>query len=67
MPPPSYFAENILKVLLNPKILKSKVCKCTPLYINGSSTYVIDLTALRHPDDIEKDSFADWTYDGSHS
>ena len=28
---------------------------------------VIDLTALRHPDDIKKDIFADWTYDGSHS
>ena len=62
VPPPSYFAEDILKILLNPKILKSKVCTRTPLYVNGSSTYVTDVTALRHPDDIKKDSFGVWTY-----
>ena len=36
----------ILKILLNPKILKTKVCKRTHLYVNGSSTYVIDLTVM---------------------
>ena len=28
--------------------------------------HVIDVTALRHPDDIKKDSFGVWTYNGSH-
>ena len=28
---------------------------------------VINVTALSHPDDIKKDSFGVWTYNGSHS
>ena len=32
-----------------------------------SSTFVVDLNSLEHPDDIKKDEFRKWKYSGSHS
>ena len=38
-----------------------------PVNVNRSSTFVVDLKSLKHPDDIKKDDFGKWTYSGSHS
>lgn len=53
-PPPSYSAEQIL---MDPNIDVSKICKERPTHVTRSSTYVVNLTSLGHPDDIKKDCF----------
>lgn len=66
IPPAKYGAEYILKILLNPKIDKQKICHQKPCNITKSSTFVVDVLSLQHPDDIKKDEFGIWNYSGSH-
>ena len=42
----------------------SKVAKERPIEVEESSTFVVDLTCLQHPDDM-KDMYG-WDYSGSH-
>ena len=66
-PPEKYLAETILKILLNPSISMSKVCSTWPIEdIETSSTFVVDITKLKHPDDVRKDYFGKWVHSGSH-
>ena len=62
-----YTGEQILKILLNPHIIKKKICHSKPCNVSQSSTFVVDLESLQHPDDIKKDDFGKWVYSGSHS
>ena len=66
VPPERYAAEDIVCILLNPKIDKQKICKQRPLEIQSSSTFIVDLDSLQHPDDVKKDNFGVWTHSGSH-
>ena len=66
MPKNVYTGEDILKILFDPKIDKSKICLECPRQIVHSSTFVVDLDELKHPDDIKKDEFGKWNYSGSH-
>ena len=34
--------------------------------IETSSTFMVDLDSLKHPDDVKKDEFGRWLYSGSH-
>ncbi len=65
-PPPKYAAETIMKMLLNPHIRKGKVCVTWPVTVETSSTLVVDITKLKHPDDVRKDFFGKWVNSGSH-
>lgn len=65
-PPPKYSAERILKILLDPSLPTSKVCSVRPTNIFKSSTYVIDISKLEHPDDDKNDNFGTWKHSGSH-
>ena len=60
-----YLAEQILRILSDPNIDPQKVCHGIPTDITKSSTYVVDLASLKHPDDIKKDFFGVWSYNGS--
>ena len=62
-----YTGEQILKILLNPHIEKKRICCSKPYNVSQSSTFVVDLESLPHPDDIKKDDFGKWIYSGSHS
>ena len=62
-----YTGERILKILLNPNIKRRRVCHKRPINVSVSSTFVVDLNSLEHPDDIKKDEFGKWKYSGSHS
>ena len=63
-----YTGEQILKILLNLHIIKKKICHSKPCNVSQSSTFVVDLESLQHPDDIKKDDFGKWIYSGgSHS
>ena len=42
------------------------MCSHRPSNIRQSSTFVVDLEALKHPDDVKKDEFGSWKYSGSH-
>ena len=67
IPPPKYTAEYILKLLLNPDIDRSRICCTWPVSnIVCSATFVVDLTSLKHPDDVRKDFFGKWIHSGSH-
>jgi hypothetical protein len=66
IPPPKYFADSILKILLDPNINKDKICKEKPCNVTESATYVVNIKNLQHPDDIKKDQFGIWNYSGSH-
>lgn len=66
IPPMKYTAEQVLKILLDPDIDKSKVCNRKPILVTKSATYVVNVKSLQHPDDIKKDQFGIWKYSGSH-
>ena len=36
------------------------------MHITESSTFVVDLNSLKHPNDVKKDEFGKWHYNGSH-
>ena len=66
-PPPKYVAEGILKILLDPNIDRTKICCTWPLSgIKSNATFVVDLTKLKHPDDVRKDFFGRWNHSRSH-
>ncbi len=65
-PPPKYTATRILQILLDPNIDQSLVAKKRPVEVERSSTFVVDLTCLKHPDDVKKDMYGQWDYSGSH-
>ena len=67
VPSEKYAIEEFIRILLDPKIDQNKVCKQQPLDIISSSTYVVDLDCLQHPDDVKKDNFGVWTHSGSHT
>ena len=43
---------------LDPNIDPRKVCHGIPTDVTKSSTYIVDLVSLKHPDDIKKDFLA---------
>ena len=53
--------------VLDPKIDEDRIVKQRPLQIHCSSTFVVDITQLSHPDDIKKDMYGKWLYKGSHT
>ncbi len=66
-PPPKYPAESVLKRLLNPNIDRQRVCTTWPVSnINHNAAFVVDVTQLKHPDDVRKDYFGKWIHSGSH-
>ena len=65
-PPPKYTATRILQILLDPNIEQSLIAKGRPIEVEKSSTFVVDLTCLKHPDDVKKDMYGRWDYSGSH-
>ena len=34
--------------------------------IKANATFVVDITSLKHPDDVRKDFFGKWIHSGSH-
>ena len=66
-PPNKYSVERVIKILLDPKIDKSRICHQWPLNIMKNSTFVIDLNSLKDPDDVKKDNFGVWKHNGSHN
>lgn len=62
-----YTGEQILKILLNPRIDEKKICHFKQCNVSQSSTFVVDLESLQHLDDIKKDDYGNWIYSGSHS
>ena len=66
-PPPKYSAEAVLKLLLDPSIDRCQVCITWPVgNITGNASFVVDITSLKHPDDVRNDSFGRWIHSGSH-
>ena len=65
-PPPKYSAEGVIRILLNPDLDKSKVCTIRPTVVSISSTFVVDISKLAHPDDVKNDNFGIWSHSGSH-
>ena len=64
-PPPKYSSEDLLKILLSPKD-KERVCRTWPVSgIETTSSFIVDIQALKHPDDVKKDVFGKWMYSGS--
>ena len=65
-PPPKYTATRILQILLGPTIDQSMIAKGRPIQVERSSTFIVDLMCLKHPDDVKKDMYGRWDYSGSH-
>ena len=57
----------IMQILLNPSINQSKIAQTRPMEVTSTSTFVVDLTKLAHPDDIKRDAYGRWTHKGSHA
>jgi len=62
VPSEKYTSEEIIHILLDPKIDQKRGCMQSPLDNVSSSTYVVDLDCLQHPDDLKKDNFGVWTH-----
>ena len=67
VPPEKYSAEQIIKILLDPNFDDKKICKQRPVNVKSSSTFVVDLSSLKDPDDVKKDNFCVWHHNGSHN
>lgn len=66
-PPAKYSAMRIMQILLNPSIDRNKIAQTRPMEVASTSTFVVDLTKLAHPDDIKRDAYGRWTHKGSHA
>ena len=66
-PPPKYSARQIMQILLDPNIDKQRIALKRPLDAPSSSTFVVDISKLSHPDDIKKDMYGTWLHSGSHT
>ena len=66
IPKGTYSGEQLLTILLDEEIAVSRICHERPMQIEGSCTFVVDLNSLKHPDDVKKDEFGKWCYNGSH-
>ncbi len=67
IPPTKYSAMRIMEILLDPSIGKEKVAYKRPIEVKSSSTFVIDITRLAHPEDVKKDAYGHWICTGSHT
>ena len=54
-------SQNSMQILLFPPFPPFPPFRCF-----SSSTYVVDITKLAHPDDIKSDNFGVWSHSGSH-
>lgn len=66
-PPEKYSAAMIMKTLLSSNINEKKIAYKRPIQVQYSSTFIIDLTKLAHPDDIKRDAYGRWIQNGSHT
>ena len=66
-PPSKYSAMRIMKILLNQSLDEQRVAYKRPVEVQSSSTFVVDLTKLAHPNDIKRDSYGKWLHKGSHN
>ena len=66
-PPEKYSAYRIMQILLDQEIDQDRAAQKRPLEAPFSSTYVVNLRNLSHPDDIKKDMYGKWLHSGSHS
>ena len=66
-PPEKYSAAVIMKILLSSNIAEKMIAYKRPIQVQSSSTFVIDLTKLAHPDDIKRDAYGRWIQNGSHT
>ena len=62
--PAAIYSAETIKILLNPT--SSRVSRVCPHRVTKSSTYVVDVTFLAHPEDMKKDDFGKRDYKGSH-
>ena len=65
-PPPKYSAEGVIRILLDPHLDVSKVCARRPTDVSVSSTFIVNISKLAHPDDVKNDNFGVWVHSGSH-
>ena len=56
-----------MQILLDPKIDEHRNAMKRPLEVPYSSTFVVDVSKLGHPNDIKKDMYGKWLHSGSHS
>ena len=66
-PPEKYSAAAIMKILLSSNIDEKTIAYKRPIQVQSSSTFVIDLTKLAHPDDIKRDAYGRLIQNGSHT
>ena len=67
IPLPVYSTDCILKLLLDQNIDQSRVCCIWPVSgAQSSTTFVVDVTSLKHPDDVRKYFFVKWIHSRSH-
>ena len=68
-PPEKYSAAAIMKILLSSNVDEKTIAykNKRPIQVQSSSTFVIDLTKLAHPDDIKRDAYGRWIQNGSHT
>ena len=66
LPPVKYLAEDVLRILLDPKISEERITTERPARVDCSATFVVDISKLAHPDDIKHDAYGKWSYSGSH-
>lgn len=55
-----------MQLLLSTDIDKSKVAKSRPVQVEESSTFIVNLTCLKNPDDVKKDMYGRWEHSDSH-
>lgn len=55
-----------MKLLLGP-VDPARVCSTWPVSgVTSNATFIVDVTKLKHADDVRKDFFGKWVHTGSH-
>ena len=64
------YLEHCLQKINHPcmsMLILHKVASRRPLECSFSSSFVVDVSKLAHPDDIKKDMYGKWLHSGSHT
>lgn len=56
-----------MEILLDQDIDEDRIVPKRPIQVSFSSTFVVDITKLAHPDDVKRDAYGRWICTGSHT
>lgn len=64
-PKKGYSQEEIVQILCDPKLETSLICSTHPVSVENNVAFVIDMSKLKNPCDVQSDDLGAWICKGS--